>query len=100
MSNSETKITKDSLIRTVAVKENVSLALAERFVNATLAALTEGIAAGKEVGITGLLSVKRVERNERVRRNPRNSEEIVVPAHTASVMKMSKSLAGVAITYQ
>lgn len=93
-------MTKDTVVRSVAEKCGVSLAVAENFVNATFDTLSEGIAAGNEIRITGLLSVKRVKRAERVHHNPQDpTKTSTKPAHIASVMKMSKALAAAAETY-
>lgn len=83
---------KTELIRAVAAKAEVTVAEATKTVNATLDVITEALAAGNEVVLTGFGTYKVAERPARTGRNPQTGETVQIAASKAPVFKAGKAL--------
>ena len=74
-------MTKAELVDKIHAKSGLSTkAKSEAALDATIEALTECLAAGDSITLTGFGSFKVVERGERKGRNPRTREDCVIPA--------------------
>ena len=62
------------------------------FVEATIKAIQDALVAGEKVSLVGFGSFEVVERAARTGRNPKTSEEIMIPASKAPKFKASKAL--------
>ncbi|SDN29564.1 HU family DNA-binding protein [Acetanaerobacterium elongatum] len=85
-------MTKTELISAVAEKAGISKKDADKAVNAVFDAVAEALAGGDKVQIVGFGSFEVKPRSQRVGRNPRTKEEIVIPASKLPVFKAGKSL--------
>ncbi len=85
-------MTKTELISAVAEKAGISKKDADKAVNAMFDAVAEALAGGDKVQIVGFGSFEVKSRSQRVGRNPRTKEEIVIPASKLPVFKAGKSL--------
>ena len=83
---------KAELIAAVAEKTALSKKDSEKAVNATLDAITEALVAGDKVQLVGFGAFDVKERGARVGRNPRNMEEIQIPASKVPQFKAGKAL--------
>jgi DNA-binding protein HU-beta len=88
-------MTKAQLIASVADKTKMTKKATAEAVNATVAALTEALAAGESVQLVGFGTFKVSERSARVCKNPRTGEKINVPAKKVPVFKAGKALKSV-----
>lgn len=70
----------------------VSKAEAERKFDAILATIEETLKAGEEINFIGWGKFEVVEKAERVGRNPKTGEEIVIPAKKTVKFKAGKTL--------
>ena len=74
-------MTKAELVDQIYAKAGLaSKAVTEKALNATIAALSEALAAGETVTFTGFGTFKVSERAPRKGRNPRTGKEIEIPA--------------------
>ena len=71
---------KTDFIAAVAAKTGVTQADAGRAVDAVLATVTETLARGENIRLTGFGSFEVVEQGARTGRNPRTGAEIAIPA--------------------
>ncbi len=85
-------MTKTELINAVAEKAELSKKDADKAVNAVFDAIAKTLAGGEKVQIVGFGSFEVKSRSQRVGRNPRTKEEIVIPASKLPVFKAGKSL--------
>ena len=85
-------MTKADLINNVADKANLTKKDADMVVNAVIASITESLANGEKVAITGFGTFEVKERAERMGHNPRNGEAMKIPASKAPVFKAGKAL--------
>lgn len=85
---------KQELIRAMAAKmpEGTTLKTVEAAVNAFTEVVTETLANGDEVVLTGFGSFKVSERSERQGRNPRTGEPITIPAAKVPSFRAGKGL--------
>ncbi len=83
---------KTELVRVVADKADLTLAVAGDAVNAVLDAIVEALSEGEEVAILGFGSFKVAERAARTARNPQTGEMVEVPESKAVTFKVSKAL--------
>lgn len=83
---------KTELINAVAEKAGLSKKAAEAAVNATLAAITEGLKADEKVQLVGFGSFEVKHRAERTGLNPRTKEPVTIAATKAPVFKAGKAL--------
>ncbi len=85
-------MTKTELINAVAEQSELSKKDADKAVNAVFDAIAATLASGEKVQIVGFGSFEVKSRSQRVGRNPRTKEEIVIPASKLPVFKAGKSL--------
>lgn len=83
---------KTELINSVAELTNLSKQECGKTVYATLEAITNALAQGEPVKISGFGSFEIKERPARTVRNPRTGEEMAVPASRAVTFKAGKKL--------
>lgn len=86
-------MTKDELVEKVAPKADLSRAKVEEIINEILDAITNVLADGGEVHLTGFGTFKTMKRSARKGVNPQNpSEKIDIPEVTVPKFKAGKSL--------
>ena len=83
---------KVELIASVAEKAELSKKDAEKAVAAILESIEEAVAGGDKVQLVGFGTFEVRERAERIGRDPRTSEEIVIPASKTPAFKAGKAL--------
>lgn len=85
-------MTKTELVSAISKKCEVPYATADKFVNAFTEVITNTLADGGNVQITGFGSFEVSERAERVARNPKTGEKISVAACTVPKFRAGKML--------
>ena len=83
---------KTELIAAVAEKTGLTKKDAERVVNATFETISQNLAAGNKVQVSGFGNFEVKAREARVGRNPRTKETIQIPATRLPAFKASKAL--------
>ncbi len=83
---------KTELIAAVAAKAGLTKKDAERVVNATVETITEAMAKGEKVSVSGFGIFEVKNREARTGRNPRTKETIQIPATRLPAFKASKTL--------
>ena len=83
---------KTELIAAVAEKTGLTKKDAERVVNATFETITQNLAAGNKVQVSGFGNFEVKAREARVGRNPRTKETIEIPATKLPAFKAAKAL--------
>ena len=83
---------KTELIAAIAEKSGVSKKDAEKVVNATVEVITDAMAKGDKVALTGFGSFEVRERAEKQGRNPKTGETMTVPASKVPAFKAGKAL--------
>lgn len=83
---------KVELVGKISEHANVSKKDAEIILNATLAAITEALANGEKVALTGFGSFETRQRAAREGRNPRTGETIQISAQNTPAFKAGKAL--------
>ena len=83
---------RTELVAVVAEKTGLTKKDAERMVCATFDTITESLAKGEKVQISGFGIFEVKEREARVGRNPRTKESIQIPASRQPAFKASKTL--------
>lgn len=83
---------KTDLVAVVAEKTGITKKEAERIVSATVDTITETLAKGEKVQISGLGAFEVKEREARMGRNPRTKQAIEIPATRLPVFKAGKAL--------
>ena len=83
---------RTELVAVVAEKTGLTKKDAERMVCATFDTITESLAKGEKVQISGFGVFEAKEREARVGRNPRTKESIQIPASRQPAFKASKTL--------
>lgn len=83
---------KSDFVALVAGKAGLSQADAGRAVDAVLAAVTETLAGGEDIRLTGFGSFEVVEQAARTGRNPRTGAEIAIPATKAPKFRPGATL--------
>ncbi len=73
-------VSKSDLAQMVAQRANLSVSKANQIVGSVLDSLTDALARGEEVRLTGFGTFRVSERAARTGRNPRTGEVINVPA--------------------
>ena len=73
-------MSKSDLAKRVAEEMGISQAKASQMVNSVFDAITEALAKGEEVRLTGFGTFRVAERGARTGRNPRTGETITIPA--------------------
>ena len=83
---------KTELIAEVAEKAGLTKKDAERVINAAVDTITQRLAQGDKVSLSGFGIFEVKAREARVGRNPRTKEAIQIPATRQPVFKASKTL--------
>lgn len=82
---------KTELIAAVAEKAELTKKYSEKAVGALIDAVIEAVAAGDKVQVVGFGTFELRERAERMGRNPRTGEEMVIAASKQPVFKAGKA---------
>ena len=85
-------MTKKELISAIAEKTKMTKKDTETMVNAIVEVISETLANGEEVAISGLGKFSVKERAERTGRNPQTGEAITIAASKVPAFKASKTL--------
>ena len=85
-------MTKADLINSVAEKANITKKDAEMMVSIVFTSITEALANGEKVALTGFGTFEVKERAARMGHNPRNGEAMEIPASKAPSFKAGKAL--------
>lgn len=83
---------KAQLIDAIAANADLSKASAARALDAFIDAVTNALAAGNKVSLTGFGNFEVKERSERQGRNPATGEAITIAASKSPAFKAGKSL--------
>ena len=83
---------KAELIMAVAEETGLSKKDAEAGLNATIKAITNSLTQDEKVQIVGFGSFETKQRAERMGRNPRTKEDVLIPATKVPVFKAGKAL--------
>lgn len=83
---------KSELIAEVAAKAGITKKDADAAVGAVIDVITEALTKGDKVQLVGFGTFEVRERGARTGRNPRNNEEIQIPASKAPAFKAGKAL--------
>ncbi len=83
---------KAELIMAVAEETGLSRKDVETGLNATIKAIAGALAKEEKVQIVGFGSFETKHRAERMGRNPRTKEEVLIPATKVPVFKVGKAL--------
>ncbi len=83
---------KADLIAEVAAKSGATNAETERVLNGFRDVVAENVSAGEDVSYPGLGKFSQVSRGERMARNPRTGESVVVPPSKAPKFTASSKL--------
>ena len=83
---------KTELVAAVAEKTGLTKKDAERVINATVDTITESLAKGDKVQVSGFGIFEVKAREARVGRNPRTKQAIQIPATRLPAFKASKTL--------
>ena len=83
---------KTELIAAVAEKTGLTKKDAERVINATFETVTETLAKGDKVAVSGFGNFEVKAREARIGRNPRTKETIEIPATKLPAFKAAKAL--------
>jgi DNA-binding protein HU-beta len=85
-------LNKTDLVNKVAERTGAKKKDVDMIIAATLDAIGEALALGERVQLVGFGSFEVRERAERVGRNPRTREEILIPACKVPAFKAGKTL--------
>ena len=83
---------KTELILSISEKAGLSRKDAEKALNAAVETITEALAREEKVQIVGFGSFETKFRPERLGRNPRTKEDVIIPASKAPAFKAGKAL--------
>ena len=83
---------KTELILSISEKAGISRKDAEKALNAAVETVTEALAREEKVQIVGFGSFETKFRPERLGRNPRTKEDVIIPASKAPAFKAGKAL--------
>ena len=85
-------MTKSELIAAVAEKTGMTKKDADRAVSATFETISQSLAGGEKVQVSGFGIFEVKTREARVGRNPRTKETIQIPASRQPIFKAGKAL--------
>ena len=85
-------MTKSELLTEVAAKASLTKASADAAVNAVLSTITDALANGDTVTLTGFGTFSTRQREARQGRNPRTGESIAIAASSVPTFKAGKAL--------
>ena len=83
---------KTDLVNKVAEQTEATKKDVDKIISATLDAIGETLASGEKVQLVGFGSFEVRKRAERVGRNPRTKEEILIPARKVPAFRAGKTL--------
>ena len=83
---------KTELIAIAAERAGMTKKDTERVLNAALEALTQALAKGEKVQLSGFGTFETKDREARVGRNPHTKEAVEIPATRVPAFKASKAL--------
>ena len=83
---------KTELILSITEKAGISRKDAEKALNAAVEAITEALTREEKVQIVGFGSFETKSRAERIGRNPRTKEDVIIPASKGPAFKAGKAL--------
>ena len=89
-------MTKAELIAAIALKANTTQTAAKDVINAAVEVITEAVAKGEEVRLSGLFNLKVAQTLARTGRNPTTGEAIQIQAKKAVKIKPAKELSDAA----
>ncbi|MFB2768571.1 HU family DNA-binding protein [Pelatocladus sp. BLCC-F211] len=81
---------KGELVDAIASQVSVTKKQAEAVLNAFIDTITENVADGNKVVLVGFGTFERRERKERMGRNPKSGEEMLIPATTVPAFSAGK----------
>lgn len=87
----ELSVNKKDLAARVAIRLDVSEAVAYSVLNATIEEVQAAVSAGERVTMASFGTFEGRHRAARIGRNPRNGDEIPVPARTVPAFKVSEA---------
>jgi DNA-binding protein HU-beta len=85
-------VNKAELITSMAEKSELTKKDAEKALNSFIESVQEALASGDKVQLVGFGTFEVRQRAERKGRNPKNLEEITIPASKAPIFKAGKAL--------
>jgi DNA-binding protein HU-beta len=83
---------KTELIASVAESAGLTKKDTERVINAAIDAITEALAKGDKVQLSGFGTFETKDREARIGRNPHTKEAVEIPATRVPAFKASKAL--------
>lgn len=83
-------MTKADIVDIISSSIGLTKVETEAVVNGFLETVMEAMKRGENIELRGFGSFKVVKRAQRVARNPKTNEEVIVPEQFAPVLKMSK----------
>jgi|NOAtaT_5_FD_contig_21_2020760_length_334_multi_25_in_0_out_0_1 DNA-binding protein HU-beta len=86
------KLNRTELVDAISVSLGVSKAQSEKFLNSFVSVVTDSLAKGVEVNITGFGVFRRVTRSARMGVNPKSRLPMQIPASTSVAYKVGKTL--------
>lgn len=86
------KVKKNDLIKSISENANVSKQSAALMLDIVTNTLLSHVINGNDINIPGLLTIKHVDRKERIARNPRTGESVLVPAKKTVKALLSKDI--------
>ena len=85
-------MTKQDIIENVARKTGVSNAVVKAVLDEAIETVTRWVSEGIPIYIRGLFTLSNVKRAEKVGRNIKKNEQIVIPAHYTPHAKFSNEI--------
>ena len=85
-------MTKTELVRAAAERSDMTQKDTEIALTAIIDTIKDVLNAGEKVQLIGFGTFEVVERKEKVGRNPKTNEEIIIPKHNALKFKVAKEL--------
>lgn len=83
-------MTKADMVDIISASVGLTKVETEAVVNGFLETVIEAMKRGETIELRGFGSFKVVKRAQRVARNPKTNEEVIVPEQYVPVLKMSK----------
>ncbi len=83
-------MTKADIVDVIATSTGLTKVETEAVVNGFLETVIESMKRGEAIELRGFGTFKVVKRAQRVARNPKTNEELIVPEQYVPILKMSK----------
>lgn len=83
---------KKELVNLVAKKSEMTKKDVEQVIDNVLETIQDVLVSGEDVKLTGYFNLTKKERKQRMGRNPRNGEEVIIPASNYVSFKAGKGL--------